>query len=47
MYAKSLGGFTLIPFLIFEYRDDEGPLKLPYRFRASHASSIHLQYDTL
>ncbi len=47
MYAESLGSFALIPSLIFEYREDEGPLKLPHSFRASHASPIHLQDDTL
>jgi hypothetical protein len=47
VYSKFLGGSALIPSLILEYREDESPLKLPYRFRASHASSIHLQYDTL
>ena len=47
MYAESLGSFALITSLILEYREDEGPLKLPNRFRASHAGPIHLQDDTL
>ena len=40
VHAEFLGGFTLITSLILEYRDDEGPLKLPHCFRASHAGAI-------
>ena len=47
MYAKALGGSALIPSLILEHCEDESLLELPHRFRALHASSIHLQYDTL
>jgi len=47
VYAESLGSFALIPSLILEYRDDEGPLKLPHCFRAWHAGFIHLQHQIL
>ena len=47
MYAEFLGGFTLIPSLILEDCKNESLLKLPHRFRASHAGPIHLQDDTL
>ena len=47
MYAEFLGGFKLITFLILEYREDEGLLKLPHCFRASHAGSLHLQHKIL
>jgi hypothetical protein len=47
MHAELLGSFALIPSLILEYREDEGLLKLPHCFRASHAGFIHLQHKIL
>ena len=47
VYAESLGSFALVPSLILEHCQDESLLKFPYRFRASHTGSIHLQDNTL
>jgi hypothetical protein len=44
--AEFFGSFALISSLIPEHFDDESLLKFPYRFRAAHTSSIHLQDNT-